>query len=279
MIQKSASNLFLHLWLAAALDENPETIQESLSTLFSLYIRDAGFGEDTVDAGWLGRQGIALALHSAADVLRTKDLPVVMTFLISRALGDLNADVRGRMINAGIIIIDKHGRDNVSLLFPIFENYLNKKASDEEKYDLVREGAVIFTGALAKHLAKDDPKVHAVVEKLLDVLNNPSEAVQRAVSFCLSPLMQSKKDDAPALVSRLLDQLMNSDKYGERRGAAFGLAGVVKGYGISCSKKYGITAEIRESLADWSSVKHREGAQLAFECFCETLGKLFEPFV
>ncbi|XP_011002020.1 PREDICTED: translational activator GCN1 [Populus euphratica] len=265
--------------LAAALDENPDSIQESLSTLFSLYIRDAGFGEDTVDAGWLGRQGIALALHSAADVLRTKDLPVVMTFLISRALGDLNADVRGRMINAGIIIIDKHGRDNVSLLFPIFENYLNKKASDEEKYDLVREGVVIFTGALAKHLAKDDPKVHAVVEKLLDVLNTPSEAVQRAVSFCLSPLMQSKKDDAPALVSRLLDQLMNSDKYGERRGAAFGLAGVVKGYGISCLKKYGIAAAIRESLADRSSAKRREGAQLAFECFCETLGKLFEPYV
>jgi hypothetical protein len=40
---------------------------------------------------------------------------------------------------------------------------------------------------------QDDPKVHAVVEKLLDVLNTPSEAVQRAVSFCLSPLMQSKK--------------------------------------------------------------------------------------
>jgi hypothetical protein len=51
-----------------------------------LYIRDAGFGDENIDAGWLGRQGIAFALHSAADVLRTKDLPVVMTFLISRAL-------------------------------------------------------------------------------------------------------------------------------------------------------------------------------------------------
>ncbi|RVX11352.1 Protein ILITYHIA [Vitis vinifera] len=75
--------------LAAALDEYPDTIQETLSTLFSLYIRDVGFGEDNVDASWIGRQGIALALHSAADVLRTKDLPVVMTFLISRALVDL----------------------------------------------------------------------------------------------------------------------------------------------------------------------------------------------
>ncbi|XP_071922276.1 protein ILITYHIA-like isoform X1 [Coffea arabica] len=265
--------------LAAALDEKPDTIQESLSTLFSLYIREVGFGEDNIDAGWLGRQGIALALHSVADVLRTKDLPVVMTFLISRALADSNPDVRGKMINAGIMIIDRHGRDNVSLLFPIFENYLNKKASDEEKYDLVREGVVIFTGALAKHLEKDDPKVHTVVEKLLDVLNTPSEAVQRAVSSCLSPLMQSKQEDAPALVSRILDQLMKSDKYGERRGAAFGLAGVVKGFGISSLKKYGIVTVMREGLADRNSAKSREGALLAFECLCDKLGRLFEPYV
>jgi len=33
------------------------------------------------------------------------------------------------MINAGILIIDKNGKDNVSLLFPIFENYLNKTVS------------------------------------------------------------------------------------------------------------------------------------------------------
>ncbi|XP_057962817.1 protein ILITYHIA [Malania oleifera] len=265
--------------LAAALDESPDTIQGSLSTLFSLYIHDIGVGEGNLDAGWLGRQGIALALHSVADVLRTKDLPVVMTFLISRALADPNGDVRARMINAGIMIIDKHGKENVSLLFPIFENYLNKRASDEEKYDLVREGVVIFTGALAKHLAKDDPKVYAVVEKLLDVLNTPSEAVQRAVSTCLSPLMQSKQDDAPALVSKLLDQLMKSEKYGERRGAAFGLSGVVKGFGISCLKKYGIVAILQEGLVDRSSARCREGALLGFECLCETLGKLFEPYV
>ncbi|CAM8897213.1 unnamed protein product [Rhodiola kirilowii] len=265
--------------LAAALDENPDSIQESLSSLFSLYIQDIGLGADNVDPGWLGRQGIALALHSAADVLRTKDLPVVITFLISRALADSNSDVRGRMINAGILIIDKHGRDNVSLLFPIFENYLNKKSPDEERYDLVREGVVIFTGALAKHLDKNDPKVFTVVEKLLDVLNTPSEAVQRAVSDCLSPLVQSKKDDGTVLISRLLDQLMKSDKYGERRGAAFGLAGVVKGFGISSLKKYGIIDVLREGLIDRTSAKRREGALLAFECLCEKLGRLFEPYV
>nr|CAB3493441.1 unnamed protein product [Digitaria exilis] len=250
--------------LAAALDENPDKMQDALSTLFSLYIRDLGPDIEFGDTHWLGRQGIALALHSIADVLASKDLPVVMTFLISRALADPNADVRGRMINAGILIIDRHGKEN---------------ASDEETYDLVREGVVIFTGALAKHLSKDDPKVHSVIEKLLDVLNTPSEAVQRAVSDCLSPLMVSKQEEGQALVSRLLDRMMKCEKYGERRGAAFGLAGVVKGFGISSLKKYGIAATLRQCLEDRMSAKSREGALLGFECLCEKLGRLFEPYV
>lgn len=61
-------------------------LQETLSKLFSLFIQDVGSRLDIEDSSWIGRQGIALALHSAADILRTKDLPIVMTFLISRAL-------------------------------------------------------------------------------------------------------------------------------------------------------------------------------------------------
>lgn len=41
--------------------------------------------------------------------------------------GDPNLEVRARMVDAGIAIIDKQGKDNVGLLLPIFENYLDKK--------------------------------------------------------------------------------------------------------------------------------------------------------
>lgn len=58
------------------------------------------------------------------------------------------------------------------------------------------------------------------------------------------------QDEAAALVTRLLDQMMKSEKYGERRGAAFGLAGVVKGFGISCLKKYRIVTILQECLAE-----------------------------
>lgn len=106
---------------------------------------------------------MGLLLHAAADVLTTKDLPVVITFLISRALvcatmdltteptgflwtmqlylnlvncwlrfsdylqADINQVVRSKMVEAGVAIIDKQGSENVGLLLPILENYLDKK--------------------------------------------------------------------------------------------------------------------------------------------------------
>ncbi|CAM6126914.1 unnamed protein product [Calypogeia fissa] len=265
--------------LADAMDEYPNTVQETLSSLFSLYIRDLPIGHGDVDPTWYGRQGVALALLAAADVLTVRDLPVVATFLISRALADVNQDVRYRMVDAGVAIVDKQGKDNVALLLPIFENYLEKKSADEERYDLVREGVVIFLGALAKHLSVDDSKVTAILERLLEVLNTPSESVQRAVSNCLPPLMASQQENAQILVSKLLDRLLKSDKYGERRGAAFGLAGVVKGLGLSALKRYGIMDTLKAGVEDKASAKTREGALYGFECLCEKLGRLFEPYV
>eukprot|EP00250_Pteridium_aquilinum_P013931 c21667_g1_i1 orf=228-8111(+) len=265
--------------LTSAMDDLPSSVQETLSTLFSLYVKYLPTVYGDLDPTWPARQGVALALCAAADVLTMNDLRVVATFLISRALGDPNMEVRARMVDAGIAIIDKQGKDNVGLLLPIFENYLDKKATDEELYDLVREGVVVFMGALAKHLATDDPKISVIVEKLLEVLKTPSESVQRAVSDCLPPLMQSQQENAQVLLSRLLKQMMQSDKYGERRGAAFGLAGVVKGLGLSSLKKYGVMDALKAGVEDRISAKAREGALFGFECLCEKLGRLFEPYV
>lgn len=58
------------------------------------------------------------------------------------------------------------------------------------------------------------------------------------------------QEEGQALVSRLLDRMMKCEKYGERRGAAFGLAGVVKGFGITSLKKYGIAATLQQNLED-----------------------------
>ncbi|CAI5517990.1 unnamed protein product, partial [Closterium sp. Naga37s-1] len=272
--------------MAAAMDEYRGTIQTSLTSLFSLYVRDAppqsAMWRPQDDATWHSREGMALAMRAAADVLTTKELPLVATFLISKALADPNEEVRRRMVEAGSAIINRHGKENVGLLLPIFENYLERKADNEHSYDLVREGVVVFLGALAKHLAPEDPKVALILARLLEVLNTPSEAVQRAVSDCLPPLMPAislKEGGAQALIAQQLKVLLTSDRFAERRGAAFGLAGVVKGLGLRSIRDYGVLQALIKGVEDKSSPKAREGALFGFECLSEKLGRLFEPYV
>lgn len=131
----------------------------------------------------------------------------------------------------------------------------------------------------------------SIVETLLEVLSTPSEAVQRAVSSRLAPLMPGEcataaivtkhaarsllhahvqpdgllpqcpakapgfiahcplapvhpapsgmaddRANVEGIIQRLLAALKSSGSYGARRGAAFGLAGVVKGLGIASLK-------------------------------------------
>lgn len=62
--------------------------------------------------------------------------------------------------------------------------------------------------------------MRTILETLLEVLATPSEAVQRAVSNCLPPLMAGLAADKPyleSLVSRLLAQLAH-ERYGNRCG-------------------------------------------------------------
>ena len=112
------------------------------------------------------------------------------------------------------------------------------------------------------------------------MLSTPSEAVQRSVSDGLPPLMKSLNDDERrALIESLLAQVTNGEGYADRRGAAFGLAGAVKGCGISSLKAYGVMDAVKAAVEDKKNPDAREGALMAFELLNLRLGRLFEPYV
>lgn len=59
----------------------------------------------------------------------------------------------------------------------------------------------------------------ATVNLLFEVLATPSEAVQKAVSECLPPLMPAvagSREDMEALLQKLLTRLTQSDRYADR---------------------------------------------------------------
>ena len=241
------------------------------------------FGEFNSCESAYGRESLIKALGACTDSLSTRDLPLVSTFL-TKVLSDVDPAVRSAAVETGRTMIDAHGAEHTQQLLAVYEAYFDRGGSrgslSEEAEDQVRQGVIVFLGALAVHLDKEDDKVRAILTRLLEVLSTPSEAVQRSVADCLPPLMKKlDAEEQKALVDALLQQLTTSDAYADRRGAAFGLAGAVKGIGMSSLKGMGIMDALKVAIEDKKNPASREGAVMAFELFCTRLGRLFEPYV
>lgn len=83
--------------------------------------------------------------------------------------------------------------------------------------------------------------------------------VQESVASCLPPLVPAVKEDAGGMIQRLMQQLLESDKYAERKGAAYGLAGLVKGLGILSLKQQEMMAALTDAIQDKKNFRRREG--------------------
>ena len=229
-----------------------------------------------------GRAAIVRALGAAAASLTARDLPLVSTFL-TKVLADEDETVRDAAMGGGQAIIELHGAEHVRQLLGVYEGYLERNAGSglsDAQSDNVRRGIAVFLGALACHLEKSDPKIRQILARLVDVLSTPSEAVQRSVANCLPPLMPAlDEEERRALVESLLAQVTGGEGYADRRGAAFGLAGAVKGMGIGSLKLFGVMDAVKAAVEDKSNPEAREGALMAFELLNVRLGRLFEPYV
>ena len=79
---------------------------------------------------------------------------------------------------------------------------------------------------------------------------------------CLPPLVPAIKSDAPELVQKLLQLLLESENFGERKGAAYGLAGLVKGLGILALKQMDIMTTLTDAIQVRGSFSHWHGFAL-----------------
>ncbi|XP_030316225.1 eIF-2-alpha kinase activator GCN1 isoform X2 [Calypte anna] len=227
---------------------------------------------------WEARCGIALALNKLSQHLDSFQVKPLFQFFVPDALNDRSPEVRKCMLDAALSTLNTHGKDNVNSLLPVFEEFL-KNAPNDASYDAVRQSVVILMGSLAKHLDKSDPKVKPIVGKLIAALSTPSQQVQESVASCLPPLVPAIKEDAGGMIQKLMQLLLESDKYAERKGAAYGLAGLVKGLGILSLKQQEMMTTLTDAIQDKKNFRRREGALFAFEMLCSMLGKLFEPYV
>ncbi|KAK7475223.1 hypothetical protein BaRGS_00033527, partial [Batillaria attramentaria] len=264
--------------LAQVLEKHPDNVASALTQLLDVYQQRLYMAPPKLDPlgrkveeqppdQWPARSGVALALAHLAPLLPQDQIQPLFDFFVPTALGDRSPEVRSNMRDAALATINSHGK-----------NFL-ATAPDTASNDTVRQSIVILMGNLAKHLDPDNPKVKPIVAQLVSALSTPSQEVQEAVANCLPPLVPSIKQGAPELVQRLLLLLLESDNYGERRGAAYGLAGLIKGMGILALKQQQVMDTLTAAIQDKKNPRKREGALLAFEMLCNMLGRLFEPYI
>ncbi|KAI1655437.1 ARM repeat-containing protein [Daldinia decipiens] len=277
--------------LAEACKSYPSTVDDVLARLRSSYVEFAkprvaqldeyGMPKKTdLSDPWEARHGFAAAFRELAAHLQKSQIDDFFNFLIEGGpLGDKNAAVRGEMLDAALVAIDLHGRALLDKLMKTFERTLAAPDKGSDAADRVNEAIIVMYGALARHLKPGDAKIPVVLERLLTTLSTPSEAVQYAVAECLPPLVRTCGDKTSKYFEQLLDTLLTSKKYAEKRGAAYGLAGLVQGRGISVLRDYRILVTLKSATENRKEPQQREGAFLAFELFAILLGRLFEPYV
>jgi HEAT repeat protein len=239
--------------------------------------------------GYLPRCGVGLCMEkmsSLNDKFTTDHVLDIMSFVVESGLADPNSHVRSQMRKTGVVFLTACGGGaNTALLLNMLEKLMDKKPPSDKSdkkalvvYDHQREGLVVFLGALAKHLDKNDPKVSKIVDALVEALSIPSESVQRSVATCLAPLIPAVKDKSIDLLHSLLNKATSGETFGDRIGAAFGVSAVIKGLGISALKQQEVISKLEESMKK-GGANARQGALLVFECMCERLGMLFEPYI
>ena len=274
--------------LASALQLNSPEVDPTVKRLMKIYGEKLAltpavvdnFGreiEPAIDV-WQPRSGIALALYRLVPLIDEAAVIRLASFFVPKGLGDRHEEVQKNMLNAAVAMVDQHGKETISKLLPIFEKFMDD-APKSGSFDSVRQSVVILMGSLARHLEKDDPRVKPIIYKLVDALSTPSQPVQEAVANCLHPLVPAIKDEVAPLVQRLLQKLLSSNNYGDRKGAAYGIAGIVKGLGILSLKQLDIMTSLTEAIQNKKNVRYREGALFAFEQLCSMLGRLFEPYI
>ena len=277
--------------LAEAIGEDRNVFSQVLDRLESEYRhlakprvaeRDA-FGmikkTDLADT-WENRSGIALAFKAMTPTFETSKLVPFVEFLIKdSALGDRNATVRDEMIDSATTVIRLHGAAELEELMRLFETALDDADKKSRASDLVNEAVIILYGALAGHLQESDERVPKVIQRLLSTLDTPSETVQYAVAGCLPALIQVSGQRISDYLQIVLDKLLQSKKYAARRGAAYGLAGIVKGRGVSVLREHRIMSTLKSAIDNKKEQNHRQGALFAYELLALILGRTFEPYI
>lgn len=221
------------------------------------------------------RLTLATILIECIPGATTKAVNKLIPFFVPGAISDRNTRVQETMLDAALVLVNEHGSKRTQFIMSSFQTFLAKSAKTAEN-DNTRKNVIILLGTMAKHLEANDPQIKAILDQLMQALNTPSQVVQEAVANCFPPLIETFRKDSTAMLKDLYKILYDGTDYGQRKGAAYGIAGISRGLGMAAIKQQ--TGFMRKAIQD-SKVNKKIGGLIGIDVFTHMLGRLFEPYV
>ncbi len=199
-----------------------------------------------------------------------------------------NDAARAAFTNAGASLIAQAGGQCMDQLWALLDETNQRLQHEEaeattdkeaEEKKVLQLSCIIFIASLSSHMKPDDPRLLSIVTSLLDSLLVASESMQPSIAQHLAPLMAMiPEEQVQGFVTRLFKTVETSKERQERRGAAWGMAGLVKGRKLPALKKYDVLKGIEKLLKDKKRAYAREGALNMIECLVLMVGQGFEAY-
>eukprot|EP00818_Percolomonas_sp_WS_P004632 CAMPEP_0117436456 /NCGR_PEP_ID=MMETSP0759-20121206/1016_1 /TAXON_ID=63605 /ORGANISM="Percolomonas cosmopolitus, Strain WS" /LENGTH=2571 /DNA_ID=CAMNT_0005228055 /DNA_START=624 /DNA_END=8339 /DNA_ORIENTATION=+ len=232
-----------------------------------------------------GRMGVAEAVGAFGKAVSLKQLESIYDFIFNKGLKDPETTVCNIFSQSGENLVRTTSETNKKQLSNVFEKHLKKaekqkprNQKEQQQLDYTTGNLAVYLGTVARFADYSPAQVKDVVDRLVQTLNIHSGTVQSAVSNALTYLVtKMSSDDIDNALAPLFAKLSEGE-YGDRRGAAFGIAGVMSGLGIAGLREFNVMGRL-SAVSQKNTSEAREGVMQTFELLSKRMGTLFDPYV
>jgi len=246
--QKSAAST-----LSNVLTSNPEWTDEVIGLILSSVHTEENF------------RGFEYFIQEANKILEGQTLALVSACFINP---------HPILVKACVTLISSFGSRLVDSLFSELQTGLERGTST------ARLASVILLGTLAQFLPRNDLKIDSTIDMLFSALNSDDEGILKSVASSLPHLISYRIDQVPALLDKQQERLYSKNTLPARRGAAYGIAAVIKGAGLRSLVRFNVMERMEKVInTRKSTIEEKGGVLLLVEGLSAVLGRGLEPYL
>jgi hypothetical protein len=178
------------------------------------------------------------------------------------------------LVRVSLTLISAYGARLVDSLFSELQTGLERGSTHQ------RLGAVILLGALAQFLPTTDLKIDSSIDMLFSALTHDDESILKPIATSLPRLISYRLDQVPQLLEQQQERLYSKLSLAARRGAAYGVAAIVKGGGLRSLVRFNCMERMERIINTRKSTpEERGGVLLLVEGLSAVLGRGLEPYL